>query len=87
MTRRFLALTSVVAIFATVALLAPVLLAAQARTAAVKPAAPAKTWTAPRTPDGQPDLQGFWNNSTYTPLVRPKNVTKEFFTQEKRPKL
>jgi hypothetical protein len=36
----------------------------------------------PRTPDGQPDLQGFWTNSTYTPLERPKNVTKEFYTPE-----
>ena len=27
--------------------------------------------TPPRTPDGQPDLQGFWTNSTYTPLERP----------------
>ena len=23
-----------------------------------------------RTPDGQPDIQGFWNNSTLTPLER-----------------
>ena len=21
-----------------------------------------RPWTAPRTPDGQPDIQGFWNN-------------------------
>ena len=33
-----------------------------------------------RTPDGQPDLQGFWTNATYTPLERPDNVTKEFYT-------
>jgi hypothetical protein len=42
----------------------------------------AKPYTAPRTPDGQPDLQGFWTNSTYTPLERPKEVTKEYYTAE-----
>jgi hypothetical protein len=40
------------------------------------------TYKAPRTPDGQPDLQGFWTNSTYTPLERPDGVTKEFYTPE-----
>src|SRR5574341_218703 len=44
--------------------------------------APTKPYAAPRTPDGQPDLQGFWTNTTYTPLQRPKDVTKEFFTSE-----
>ena len=37
---------------------------------------------APRTPDGQPDLQGFWSNSTYVPLERPNGVTKAFYTPE-----
>jgi hypothetical protein len=47
-----------------------------------KPGA-AKTWTAPRTPDGRPDLQGLWNNTTLTPLERPRNFSsKEFFTTE-----
>src|SRR5262249_29812178 len=41
-----------------------------------------KPYPAPRTPDGQPNLQGFWTNATYTPLERPKNVTKEFYTRE-----
>src|SRR4030095_13970980 len=26
----------------------------------------------PRLPDGHPDFQGFWNNTTYTPLERPQ---------------
>ncbi len=42
-----------------------------------------KTWTAPRTAGGQPDLQGLWSNSTITPFERPKDLAaKEFFTQE-----
>jgi hypothetical protein len=41
-----------------------------------------RSYTPPRTPDGQPDLQGFWTNATFTPLERPKNVTKEFYTPE-----
>ena len=46
-----------------------------------------RKWTVPRTGDGQPDLQGFWTNSTYTPLERPKNVTKEFYTKEEAAEL
>jgi hypothetical protein len=67
-------------LFVAFVLVAPGLVAGQAPKAAPKPAAPAKTWTASRTPDGQPDLQGYWTNTTYTPLQRPNNVTKEFFT-------
>ncbi len=47
------------------------------------PAFGAKSWTAPRTPDGQPDLQGIWSNATITPLERPKELAgKEFFTEK-----
>jgi hypothetical protein len=35
-----------------------------------KPAA----WIPPRTPDGHPDLQGFWTNATITPFERPSLV-------------
>ncbi|HXP86440.1 MAG TPA: hypothetical protein VN841_17055 [Bryobacteraceae bacterium] len=31
----------------------------------------AAKWTAPRTADGHPDLQGIWTNATLTPLERP----------------
>jgi hypothetical protein len=40
------------------------------------------TYSPPRTPDGQPDLQGFWTNAGYAPLERPDGVTKEFYTPE-----
>ncbi len=40
------------------------------------------TYRAPRTPDGQPDLQGFWTNQTYTRLERPDGVTQELYTPE-----
>jgi hypothetical protein len=39
-------------------------------------------YVAPRTPDGQPDLQGFWSNQTYTPLERRDSVTSAFYTEE-----
>jgi len=44
--------------------------------------AAAAAYQMPRTPDGHPDLQGFWSSATYTPLERPQNVTKEFYTPE-----
>jgi hypothetical protein len=43
---------------------------------------PTKAWSQPRTPDGQPDLQGYWTNATFTPLERPAELAgKEFLTE------
>ena len=51
----------------------------QAQGAADAPSA----WTLPRTPDGRPDLQGYWTTQTFTPLERPEHLAdKEFFTEE-----
>ena len=45
------------------ALVFPIVTLAQSRTA--------KPWSAPRTPDGKPDLQGNWSFATITPFERP----------------
>src|SRR5207302_4771490 len=46
--------------------------------AQVKPAAKAapvdRAWSPPRTPWGDPDIQGVWNDATSTPLERPDRV-------------
>ena len=39
--------------------------------------------SSPRTPWGDPDLQGIWNNATLTPLQRPENLAdRAFWTAE-----
>src|SRR5215468_7321082 len=86
MNHRFLISLGVIAlaILVAVAFITPTSAAAQAQKSAAatttKPAAPAKSWTVPKTPDGQPDLQGYWTNNSYTPLERANGVTKEFYT-------
>ncbi len=36
-------------------------------------------WDPPRTPDGQPDIQGVWTNATITPFERPANLRDKAF--------
>ena len=51
--------------------------------AAQPPKAAPQTWTLQHTPDGQPDLEGYWTNTTLTPLERPAGLAgKEFFSDE-----
>src|SRR3984957_13015061 len=70
----------------TAVLFAPLPAAAQSGLTAVEKAAAAlapKGWTPPRTPDGQPDLQGIYTNGFITPVERPKELEgKAFFTKE-----
>ena len=50
-------------------------IAGQAPSASTQASAPAaKAYVAPRTPDGHPDLQGYWANNDATPFERPKQL-------------
>src|SRR5579871_146925 len=83
MIRRSLASTAAFAAVIGVLMLAQAPVAGQTPSPAAKAASAVKVWTAPRTPDGAPDIQGIWSNSTLTPLERPKRLgTKEFYTEK-----
>ncbi len=56
---------------------------ASAHVAGQSPSAPKTNWSPPRTPDGQPDLEGIWTNGTVTPFERPAELAgKAFFTEQ-----
>src|SRR5712671_2394468 len=60
-----------------------------AQTNPVAKAAVAKTWKQPKTPDGQPDLQGVWVNFESTPFERsataPAAPARPSANQSERP--
>jgi len=70
--------------FLTVAMTAAFLAAPAGGQGPKTAAAPTKkTWTTPRTPWGQPDLQGVWDFATLTPMERPSGLAgKEALTEE-----
>ena len=75
--RVLVSMGALVAVIAVVSL-APGPAAGQAPTAADR-------WTAPRTPWGDPDLQGMWSNTTTTRLERPAELAgKEILTDQER---
>ena len=84
MTHRALVSLGVLLVPIAVAWLATSPAAAQGSAAAARAneVAAQQSYTPPRTPDGQPDLQGFWTNQTYTPLERRDSVTSAFYTPE-----
>src|SRR5262245_37153735 len=78
MSHRSLASIAALAAVVLIVLLAQTPATGQAQS----PAKAAGTWTAPRTPDGKPDLHGIWADFTLTPFERPKGVSKEFYTDQ-----
>ena len=82
MNRRLLRSIGILAVVLAAVLLAPAPVVGQAASSE------AKTWTAPRTPAGRPDLQGLWTMATFTPLERPEHLAgKEFFSEEEAAEL
>ena len=85
MSKRVLVPSSAVMLVMVVVLWAPVLVAQAPSDAGARlvanaydPAAPApRGWTPPRTSWGDPDLQGYWLNFTYTPLERPLELARK----------
>jgi len=82
--RRFVSILSLGLPAALISLSAwPAAAQAVAKAAPAKNTGAAKGWTLPRTPDGQPDLQGIWNSSSITPLERPVELgTKDVYSKE-----
>jgi hypothetical protein len=73
-------LTSLGALVVGLVWLAPALSSGQTSASGAEPT---KRWIPPRTPDGQPDLQGTWLNNDATPLERPKALEgRRFLTDE-----
>jgi hypothetical protein len=79
-----LALSTVLSVGAVAALAqTPAKPAAQpAATAKYDPTKPYPAYTAPRLKIGQPDLQGFWHNTTLTKMTRPAGVTSLVYSEE-----
>ena len=74
---------SIASLVGAAILLAPLTSSAQ-QAAATAPAASAKKWVMPRTPDGRPDMQGNWSNGSLTPLQRPTGFQRALTKEQAR---
>ena len=85
MSRRFLELIAVAAVFVVVVVL---LKLGAMPVGGQTPAAAEKAGPAPDTPWGEPDLQGIWSYDFEVPLQRPAQyANKEFFSDEEQAQL
>jgi len=76
---RFYALLGELTLAIAVMVLSETPLYAQGLTPAAKTTKPS---TPARTPNGHPDMEGYWTNQTFTPLERPVELgTKEYYTE------
>src|SRR5437867_1871765 len=72
-----------IAFLLTTMLLGSFPLAAQQAKASVPAKTPVKTWTPPKTPWGEPDLQGQWPAVANIPMQRPASFgTRAVLTDE-----
>jgi hypothetical protein len=86
--KRLLLLAGIATIIAIVSLVMYAVTGRTSATTGKAPTAAVKTGPAPKTPWGEPDLQGIWSRDVDIPLERPaKYANQEFFSDAERDEL